>query len=474
MGVLNSLVMAMKYFGANDDYELSLLILNYIFGGIFTFECIFKLLGLGWQYWKDSWNIFDFTIVIGTLLGITLRYGANIDVGSIATVARAVRVGRIFRLIRSAPTLRKLFQTLIVTLPSLVNIGLLLGLLFFIYAILGVQLYAKVRFQGSLGPNANFQSFWTAVLLLLRAATGENWNGLMYDCTLAPTGAADTCVSDPKYDVNVCGFLDSSTCAPINGCGDSFTPYVYFISFTLFVTFIMLNVFIAVILEGFSNEKEAFEMKLNDDQCEAFRKQWFKYDPDGSGLMEFSKLSLFIQNLEPPMGFGDANATRSDLERRISELQSGGKGIRILAKKLHGLTVRAVGFYDVANHLALRIVREVAAQKNEEWEEVDLQKLAAAADKRLAVAKIVKSPKEGGSNRNVKELVKQGTVDGALDLAAYDMGHCYAALSIYSAYRNHALCHKIQEKIAERVNKIALISNNGVQGLPEPSGSDNN
>jgi hypothetical protein len=432
--IVNSLVMAMKYFGASDAYELALLMINYTFGAIFTLEAIVKLLALGTQYWNDSWNIFDFTIVSGTLLGILLNYAANIDVGSIATVIRTFRVGRIFRLIRSAPTLRKLFSTLVVTLPSLVNIGLLLGLLFFIYAILGVQLYAKVRFGGSLGPNSNFQTITGAILLLLRSSTGENWNGLMYDCTLKD----DTCVADLQFDSNMCGFDDKVGCTPINGCGDSFTPFIYFISFTLFVTFIMLNVFIAVILEGFSTEKENFDMKLNDDQCEAFCKQWSKYDTEGSGLMEFSKLSLFIQNLDPPMGFGDINATKSELERHISDLKSGGKGIRILAKNVNGKTVRAVGFYDAAHHLALRIVRQVAKEKNEEWEEVDLSDQASIVDKRLAIDKCAQA-----------EISKSNL----------DMGHCYAALSLYEAYRNHALCHRIQEKIAERALLMQLQKN---------------
>jgi len=447
--IVNSLVMAMKYFGANDTYEFALQVINFTFGAIFTVEAVMKLLGLGTQYWSDNWNIFDFTIVCGTLLGILLKYAAGIDVGSIATVIRTFRVGRIFRLIKSAPTLRKLFSTLVVTLPSLVNIGLLLGLLFFIYAILGVQLYAKVRFGGSLGPNSNFQTITGAILLLLRSSTGENWNGLMYDCALSD--GTCTPASDMEFDSNVCGFSDKIGCVPINGCGDPVTPFIYFISFTLFVTFIMLNVFIAVILEGFSTEKENFHMKLNDDQCEAFCKQWFKYDQEGSGLMEFSKLSMFIQNLDPPMGFADTtNVTKSDIERRISDLRSRGKGIRILAKNVGGKSVRAVGFYDVAHHLALRIVREIAKEKKEQWEEVDLDEQSATVDKRLAIDKVAE-----------KEMSESNL----------DMGHCYAALSVYSAYRNHALCHRIQEKIAERALLMQLKNGDGLD--PSGSGSRN-
>ena len=53
-------------------------------------------------------------------------------------------------------------------------------------------------------------------------------------------------------------------------------------------------------------------------------------------------------------------ASKSDLEKAIAELNSDGKGLRILAKKVNGKSARAVGFYDVANHLALRIVKDVS------------------------------------------------------------------------------------------------------------------
>lgn len=68
--------------------------------------------------------------------------------------------------------------------------------------------------------------------------------------------ATHNCVSDPAYDPNVCGFSEEAdTCVPLDGCG---TPvaYIYFFTFTLLVTFVLLNIFIAVILEGFANEKD--------------------------------------------------------------------------------------------------------------------------------------------------------------------------------------------------------------------------
>ena len=94
--------------------------MNYIFAFIFTVECVTKLLALGDVYFDDSWNVFDFTIVAGTNIGILLKFGAGIDVGSVgsvATIVRTFRVGRIFRLINAAPTLKRTFNTLIITMP---------------------------------------------------------------------------------------------------------------------------------------------------------------------------------------------------------------------------------------------------------------------------------------------------------------------------------------------------------------------
>ena len=64
--------------------------------------------------------------------------------GSIATVIRIFRIGRVLRLVRGLESMAQLFNTLLLTLPSLGNVGALLCLLFFIYAAMGVQLFAKV------------------------------------------------------------------------------------------------------------------------------------------------------------------------------------------------------------------------------------------------------------------------------------------------------------------------------------------
>jgi hypothetical protein len=71
-------------------------------------------------------------------------------------VARAFRIGRIFRLITKAKFLRVIFNTIIITLPSLANVGALMILLLFIFSILGVQIFSTVKLQDTLNQDANF------------------------------------------------------------------------------------------------------------------------------------------------------------------------------------------------------------------------------------------------------------------------------------------------------------------------------
>ena len=94
---------------------------NYFFGAVFLIECLLKLTAYGTRYFVSGWNCFDFCIVVGSVAGVVLKLGAGLDIGSVATVIRTFRVGRILRLVKGAQSLRILFATLVMTLPSLWN-----------------------------------------------------------------------------------------------------------------------------------------------------------------------------------------------------------------------------------------------------------------------------------------------------------------------------------------------------------------
>ena len=82
--ILNSIVLGAKvYPSPGEDYELTLIILNYIFAAIFTIECILKIMAYHWSYFSDNWNKFDFVCVVATIVGIFLELVMGLKVGSL-------------------------------------------------------------------------------------------------------------------------------------------------------------------------------------------------------------------------------------------------------------------------------------------------------------------------------------------------------------------------------------------------------
>ena len=67
--MLNMITMSAEHYGLSADFEMALAYVNQVFIAIFTLECIMKIMGLRWFYFKQPWNIFDFVVVIFSVLG---------------------------------------------------------------------------------------------------------------------------------------------------------------------------------------------------------------------------------------------------------------------------------------------------------------------------------------------------------------------------------------------------------------------
>ena len=91
------------------------------------------------MYWCDNWNKFDFIIVV---LSIFAFSGSSYEFN--ASLLRVFRIARLFRMIKVSKGLSQLFKTLVSSIPSLVNVGTLLLLLLFIYAIAGMTMFSNV------------------------------------------------------------------------------------------------------------------------------------------------------------------------------------------------------------------------------------------------------------------------------------------------------------------------------------------
>ena len=83
---MNTAILAITWYDKPQNLNNILDIINYVFAGIFTVEAIVKLIAYSYHYFKDGWNVFDFTIVVGTLISIVVSLTTGLSVGPQATI----------------------------------------------------------------------------------------------------------------------------------------------------------------------------------------------------------------------------------------------------------------------------------------------------------------------------------------------------------------------------------------------------
>ncbi|XP_065483195.1 sodium channel protein type 5 subunit alpha-like [Caloenas nicobarica] len=261
--------------------------INIVFVTVFTAECVLKLVALRQYYFSNAWNIFDLVVVIMSLVGNThisdifqlYRYSPTLF-----RVIRLARIGRILRLIRAAKGIRTLLFALMMSLPALFNIGLLLFLIMFIYAIFGMANFAYVKMEAGIDDMFNFQTFANSMLCLFQITTSAGWDGLL--SPILNTGP-------PYCDPNLNG--------TIGECGKPAIGIIYFVSYIIISFLIVVNMYIAVILENFNVATEESTEPLGEDDFDIFYEIWEKFDPEATQFITFSALSDFADALAEPL-----------------------------------------------------------------------------------------------------------------------------------------------------------------------------
>ncbi|NXW21463.1 SCN5A protein, partial [Circaetus pectoralis] len=285
---LNMITMMVE---TNEQSETKTNILNKInilFVAIFTAECVLKLVALRQYYFSNAWNIFDLVVVIMSLVALLLS-GISTAFEHflppiLFRVIRLARIGRILRLIRAAKGIRTLLFALMMSLPALFNIGLLLFLVMFIYAIFGMANFAYVKMEDGIDDMFNFQTFANSMLCLFQITTSAGWDGLL--SPILNTGP-------PYCDPNVNG--------TIGECGKPAIGIIYFVSYIIISFLIVVNMYIAVILENFNAATEESTEPLGEDDFDIFYEIWEKFDPEASQFITFSALSDFADALAEPL-----------------------------------------------------------------------------------------------------------------------------------------------------------------------------
>ena len=143
--MLNTIILGLKWYRQDVFISGILENINYFFSTIFTIEAMLKIFAMRKAYFYNGWNIFDFLIVLGTIFGVLITQFSGFNVGPQTTVIRAFRIGRIMRIIKRYKSLRKIFNTFIVSMPALANVGGLLFMFIYLYSVLGINLFAKIK-----------------------------------------------------------------------------------------------------------------------------------------------------------------------------------------------------------------------------------------------------------------------------------------------------------------------------------------
>ena len=180
---------------------------NQVILGIFILEAVLKMLALAPQvhrYFLDGWNVFDFSVIVFSLIPAT---------GEFAMIARLARLLRVVRLVSTIPELRLIVATLVRSIPSMMHVMTLMGVIFYIYAITGYQLFHE-------HDPTHWRSLGISLLTLFRVVTLEDWTDIMYTAM-------------------------------------EFHPlsWVYFVSFVTLGTFVVINLFIAVVINNLDEAK---------------------------------------------------------------------------------------------------------------------------------------------------------------------------------------------------------------------------
>ncbi|XP_025077610.1 sodium channel protein 1 brain-like isoform X3 [Pomacea canaliculata] len=300
-------MMASHKYKSSCSWTQILDIANIAFATFFALEAIMKILGLQIHYFTVPWNVYDFTVAVLSVAGVISKIltdneiitsvSFSMDMSSLR-VLRMFRITRILRLTRVGRGIRKIVVALMISLPAVVNILALLSLFMFIYAIFGVSFFSNVKLNGDQTDLTNFRTISNATLLLLTLVTGAGWNDVL---NVIMTEEPD-CNSTHRVLPN------GSIAASYNGdCGMKALAIPYIISYILIVYLVVANMFIAVILENYEEAHKEDKIGLTEDDFEVFYQIWQIYDPKATQFINYSQLSDFVADLEPPLGIEKPN-----------------------------------------------------------------------------------------------------------------------------------------------------------------------
>ncbi|XP_068029705.1 voltage-dependent L-type calcium channel subunit alpha-1S isoform X2 [Anomalospiza imberbis] len=369
--LLNTICLGMQHYNQSAEMNHISDILNVAFTILFTLEMVLKLMAFKAKgYFGDPWNVFDFLIVIGSIIDVILSEidtilapsgglyclgggcdGTDSDDNSRVSITffRLFRVMRLVKLLSRGEGVRTLLWTFIKSFQALPYVALLIVMLFFIYAVIGMQMFGKIAMVDGtqINRNNNFQTFPQAVLLLFRCATGEAWQEILLDCSYGRR-------CDPESD-----YAEGEEYT----CGTGFA-YFYFISFYMLCAFLIINLFVAVIMDNFDYLTRDWSI-LGPHHLDEFKRIWAEYDPEAKGRIKHLDVVTLLRRINPPLGFGKFCPHRVACKRLVCmnmPLNSDGTvtfNATLFALVRTALKIKTEGNFEQANEELRAIIKKI-------------------------------------------------------------------------------------------------------------------
>ncbi len=213
--LLNTIVLGIETFKLSPDLTQILSTFNTFCICVFVLEILLKLFAYGASFFKDPWNIFDTVIVLTSIMPMI----------SFLSSMRALRIFRMFRALRALRMMKRLeklrviVQALLSALPSVAWVVVLLGIIYYVFAVIGTNLYSSVspEYFGTL-----WKSFYTLFQITMADDLGE--------------------VSRPIMEY-------------------SSGAVIYFVSFVALSTILVLNVIVGIVVDSVSEIKKNSQSK---------------------------------------------------------------------------------------------------------------------------------------------------------------------------------------------------------------------
>ncbi|EWS72781.1 cation channel family transporter (macronuclear) [Tetrahymena thermophila SB210] len=231
--------------------------LNYIFTIIFAVDMGLKLIGLGFtEYVSDKMNIFDAIIVILSILELAVLSGSSsVSAFRSLRILRVFRVLRVTRLLRSLQFMKVLIAAISSTLEQFIYILLLLFLIMFIYALLGMNIFGGnwPTFNSNIPSRFNYDQFLNAYMAVLDLVTLENWNDQLTTCLLS----------------NVSNYVCSA----------------YLVSMIFIGNYILIDLVLAIMLDSFESDEVQKDRQEIENRFEIVQDITFGHTSMGSTFM---------------------------------------------------------------------------------------------------------------------------------------------------------------------------------------------